>query len=687
MLILAEKPDVAKKFANVLNCKSNKGFFNNEDTVITYCVGHLFRLAEPNAYGQELPIIPNPYITIINPPVAEQANLVTKLLRQHRNDTILLATDADREGEVIGRECLAQAEITDFSKIKRFWVSEALTKEVIINGIKNAKPLNSYNFLAEQGFARSHSDWLVGMNFSRYVSNLAKRKLPVGRVQTALLEAIYERCNAIENFVPKTYFEHYGIFTNNEKSINAIYFENEKTRFDDSTKETIIRPLIGLKASIKEKKEEEKIKNPPELYNLTALQQDSFSTFEYTAKKTLSIVQSLYETLECVSYPRTPSRVMGSGNVQLVSEIFDSLSKAYPKLLPNYEDSEISLSNKRCFNDAKLEAHHALIPLKPLPNNASEEQRNVYNLILERFSIAFLSEYRFMKTTYILSLNDKTFRVAGTKTIKSGFKDSKYFSVDRKKVDDDRHVSDDEQNIDDIDFENLFLKDIKTEKKHTKPPKYFNEASILGFMKNPYMTEETDEQSNKKLVSLGTEATRHTFIPKLLENGYIDVQNKKILCTENGKALLSLLKKTSLKDMTDIDTTTKWEELMNDNPKEFEIKIKEYVASSVVKTNIETSSIQFQAKDEIKCPLCGKPIVESEKSFFCTGYKDGCKFKSLWKKTKGTSFLKADVKKLCNGEKTTTKKCTNKDGKNYECKFVLNANYELEAVFENKGKK
>ena len=191
MLILTEKPAVAKDFASALGCGFSSGVHNSNIT-ITNCIGHLFKEESPAHYGSDFPVIPSSwdYRLPDDEKVAKQAKLVVSLLKKHKSDTIIIATDADREGELIARECLLMAGITDFSKIKRFWVSEALTKEVIQKGLKNAKPLSEYNLLGEKAFARQHADWLTGMNFCRYISNAAGTKLTVGRVQTAILSAI-----------------------------------------------------------------------------------------------------------------------------------------------------------------------------------------------------------------------------------------------------------------------------------------------------------------------------------------------------------------------------------------------------------------------------------------------------------------------------------------------------------------
>ena len=686
LFILTEKPNVSLDFAKALSCTKNGNLYSNKDFVISNCVGHLFKLEEPLHYTKDfLPVIPQKFEYKINETRKSQSLFILSLLKKYKFDEILIATDADREGEIIARECLLMAGLTDFSRIKRFWVSQALTKDVILEGIKSARPLSEYNLLSAQGFSRQHADWLCGMNFSRYMTKNANTKLTVGRVQTAILNAIYERCTEIKNFKTEKYFEIYGTFEPTRVGSTAIqckglYFENEINKFPTDKSE--LKELENLPAKLKSQTEEEKSIFPPELYNLNSLQKDAFKYFEYSAQETLDIIQELYEKLKCVSYPRTPSKVMGSENVELCKQIFETLSKNYPKFQQLFPEENFSLSNTRCFNDKKLEAHHAIIPLNILPEVATEKQKNVYNLILERFFKAFLPEEKYLKQTIILTVNEKTFKISGRKILSPGFK--KYENLFSKSQTENQNETEaDLQNLSKIDFNSLKLSKIESKEKWTKPPKYFNEASILSFMENPKQNRHVSVEENQKLVGLGTPATRHSFIPKLLKLGYIEIEKKNFLTTKLGENLLSALKSSPLKSVTDIEETTKWEERLSENPQKFETEMKNFVLESVSK-NMNLNSADF-SQNEILCPICKRPIKESEKSFFCTGYKEGCKFQSLWKETRGTKFSKSDIKSLCEGKKSSLKKCLKKDGsQTYECRFFLNPekNFSLEPIFE-----
>lgn len=684
MLILTEKPSVAKDFAVALGCKFRDGFYSSETIEITNCVGHLFRLQNPESYDakfkswSEIPIIPDEFKYEKNDVMEKQAELVKRLLRKHRYGSILIATDADREGEIIARECLLESGITDFSRIRRFWVSQALTPEVVRDGIRNARPLSEYDFLAKKGFARQHSDWLVGMNFTRYITVAANRKLTVGRVQTAVLSAIEQRCAKIAGFESEKYFEHHANFTPENDgakhiSCKGIYFEDkDRDSFPDNSREASLKSDVGKQTVISEEKSEKREIPAPQLYNLNAVQKDAFKLYGFSADKTLKVIQSLYEEHKCVSYPRTPSRVMGSGNVELCKKIWRELSATHAEMYAIESISDISLSNKRVFNDAKLEAHHALIPLKEISASANDDERKIYELILNRFMLAFAAPCVYKKRTAILSVNDHKYRISGKRTIDNGWKTFEGSDATRRHSKDERE--EEEQDLSEIDLNKLRLSNIETKEKWTKPPKHFDEASVLAFMENP----KAESEDAGKLVGLGTQATRHTFIPKLKACGYIEIENKNILVTSLGKAVLNAVRASPIKSIADVSETTNWEKSLDEDPSDFERKIREFVRQAVVKKmSLEIS----RREDEAACPKCGKPMRKGNRNWYCAGYKDGCDFK-IWETVAGTKISGKDLFALCSGKKTATKKFTSKGGKEFKARLFLNESLEVKFDFD-----
>ena len=579
MLILTEKPSVAKDFAKALGCNysSSEKVYKSSDgkTVITNCVGHLFNLAEPAAYDPKfkswkyLPILPDEFLYAVNPTVKDVEKTVVSLLKKHKNDQILIATDADREGEIIARECLEKASISDFMKIKRFWVSQALIPSVILDGIKDAKTLNNYNNLASQGFARQKADWLIGMNATRFVTNKSGTLFPIGRVQTAVLAAINERCKEVKNFKKEKFYNYEGTFDVKGCTfdVKGTFSENGRTRFPDSSKLPELRMLCNYPANCTDVKKTQKQLNPPSLYNLNDLQKDAFNYYGYSAEKTLSIVQSLYEKHKCVSYPRTPSRVMGEDNVQLCHDLFFKFISLCPEYFQLHSLGTVDGNNKRIFNDSKLEAHHAIIPLDKIPAGATGEEENVFYLILERFMLAFAPVCHIETVAAEVNVKGCTFEIKGHRYIDKGWKAFRKVTNKPDETDD--------QELSNIDWNGLTLKSVEALEKYTKPQKLYNEASILSFMENP------KNEEGKKLVGLGTPATRHTFIPKLLKSKFIQFDGKSILITENGEKLLQVLSSTDFNGLADIGETTRWEEKLAENPEAFLDEIKNFVRTGV----------------------------------------------------------------------------------------------------------
>ncbi|MCQ2574362.1 MAG: DNA topoisomerase [Treponema sp.] len=585
MLILTEKPSVAKDFAKALGChysSADKCYKNNSGSVfITNCVGHLFQLEDPVFYNPEfkswkkLPIIPEEFHYHVTSDLKDAAKVVVSLLKSHKSDEILIATDADREGEIIARECLKAAGISDFSKINRFWVSQALTPEVIMEGIKQAKALGLYSNLADQGFARQHSDWLVGINGTRFITNKAGSLFPIGRVQTSILSAISERCEKIDNFKPEKYFEITGSFNPpNGGSVKGILINpNGETKQKDDSLLVALKPFVNSRLNLDELKSEKREILPPQLYSLNDLQKDAFRYFNYSADKTLKLVQKLYEEYKCVSYPRTPSKVMGSQNVQLCRDLYQKFMRISPEYFVLHPYFVIDEKDKRIFNDAKLEAHHAIIPLDKLPASATGDEENIYSLILERFMLAFAPGYKYEKHTAKVSVGGHLFKIEGRKVIDEGWQKFRRFTRVLKEKEAD---SEEIQDLDNIDWHNLTLGSVDSVQKWTKPPKHFNEASILAFMENP-----KGESEDKKLCGLGTPATRHTFIPKLEKSKYIEVKNKNIYITDTGKRLLKIVLESPLSAIADVGETTRWEENLAQNPLGFETEIKSFIRSSM----------------------------------------------------------------------------------------------------------
>lgn len=679
MLILTEKPSVAKSFAAALSVQWHKdGYYKSGDTVITNCVGHLFELYSPSDYDDKykrysfdsLPIIPDKFQYLAKSDTLKQTKLVLGLLAERSHDKIIIATDADREGEIIARIVLEQARISDTSNCWRFWVSEALTPDVIRAGMKSLKPWSDYDFLAEQGFARQHADWLVGMNLTRYATLSAgnRESFPVGRVQTAILAAVAQRNNEVRNFVSEPYFEcaaHLSDRSGNVFDALLVNPDTNKTTFgsdggyiSDAVEFSKKDLGITVKAETKRKKT-----NPPQLLSLTQLQKIAASDFGYTASRTLNIVQKLYEDYKCMSYPRTPSSVMGDDDVDLFRSVFKELSPLF-EISKFCDESLISSGYSHVFNSKKLDSHHALIPLSELPSNVSEEEKNIYDTVARYFFLSVMPPFIYDDKIIQVRNGDFLYKGSVKTPVSLGWKNVRQ----QKETDEDKDIKQFDEN-------SAVLGSCEILRKMTKPKKEFTESSLLAFMENP-----VGSSTDGKLVGLGTPATRASILKKLEQDKYIERKGKNFIATDKGVFLLNLLFKNSLTArIASISQTTQWEHMLSESPKNFESSIIGYVKESVaVRSDVEG----YGVTDFGKCPRCGKPVIEGKVNYYCSGYKDNpsCDF-VIWKTISGCKVSVSDVRQLLSGETTGLKKMKTKAGKDFTAKLCLKDN-KVEFLFD-----
>ncbi len=684
MLILCEKSSVAQSFAEALNARKCEGYFSDENDkiIITYCVGHLYELEEPDYYLAEgtdksnlnyLPIIPESFKYHKIPRAAKQTKIINELLKKHQNEEIIVATDADREGEVIARIVLKEsfAKI-DYSKCKRFWTSENLTPSVIRQAMKQMLPLSEYNNLAASGFARQHADWICGMNLSRYVSFGNSTIFSVGRVQTALLAAIAKRNKDIENFVPQKYYELEVELIDEDGNKALAYLINpqtKKTAFENKT--TLENTMGEIKQSqimINSQTVEKKI-GTPHLLSFTQLAKIAADKYDYTTQKTLEIAQNLYEKHKCLSYPRTNGTVMGENNVDVFQKAFDKVSgqNEYARLC---DTSLINATNRKVFDSRKIqkENHHALIPLEILPEGVSEDERNIYNIILKVFLQSIMKDFVYDELQMIITAGKHNLKSTVKKIKQMGWKESepdeelKSFSQGFKP-------------------QSAKIKGSQILEKWTQPKKQFTESSLLAFMENP-----TGENEGEKLVGLGTEATRGAIIEKLFSKGYCEKKKKNFFVTKKGFYLLDLLMQDQdLKQIANIGQTTKWEKMLSENPKDFELQIKDYVRRCI---KPKDSIQRFEKENFGTCPVCNKgKIFRSKYGYFCSEKKNGCKFNVNYHICDAT-VLPSDLKVMLEGKTTKPMHMKGKNGNNFTAKLKMEIiNDEAKINFEFVQKK
>jgi DNA topoisomerase-3 len=494
----------------------------------------------------------------------------------------------------------------------------------------------------------------------------------VGRVQTALLTAIATRNSEVARFIPVPFAELEAAVRSSGGAVIKAWLVNpktDKTAFFDSpeylrTAQTACR---GKAVDHVEATSTREVKKPEKLLNITGLQKKAFRLHGYTPEKTLEIAQALYEKHKCLSYPRTPSRVMGDLNVELFREKFRLLSARYPDYARYGDESLITPENRNIFNSAALEDHHALIPLAPLSDHASAQEKNVFDIVLRSFFTVCMPDYIYNKKNLVVHVGDYTFRSTVNEVIQKGF----------RAVLEEEPEREGDQEVGQFDKKSCALVKLEILNKKTSPQKEFSQDTLLAFMENPR------NQDDVKLIGLGTPATRSGIIKNLFDRGYVREDRKKLYATDKGLFLLGQLRKDEkLGRIADVGETTAWENQLQENPGEFKKSIIEYLRSCINQCERE----HYMKEGPGLCPFCGNPLREGEKDYYCAGYKQipPCRF-SIWKTVAGAKVSLEDIKLLVSGKPTGIKKCTSKNGKRFTAFFVLEKDGKLAFRFPEKN--
>lgn len=696
-LILTEKPSVAKDFAKALGVTEKKeGAIVGGDFAITWAVGHLVELFKPEDYDsrfkkwaiEDLPILPDTMRYKALPKTKGQLAVIKKLLKDKSFTRVVIATDAGREGEVIARTILDVAGFNDPEKLYRFWTSQALTAEVVAAGLESVKPAGDFDRLWQAGKARQIADWLVGMNGSRAATLKLRcagesEVFSVGRVQTAVLSLLVDRRREREAFTPKPYWLLRCLLEKDKDTWWGTWFNAAGNRFEaESDAKAMMEKVldkIGLVSSVKREKKKEP---PPLLYSLTVLQQDANRKHGFSAKKTLDIAQALYEKHKCLSYPRTDSRVLGTRNVEMVASVIEKLSPANEKLFHGVAPELVSVSNKRVFNDAKLTDHHALIPLAACPQDATEDEKKIFDLVLRRFAAAFHPDCEYEQTEIITEVEGETFRTNGKTILVSGW---------REVYSKEGTLREEEKESDEENEENLPLvtkgdqaeaKEAKIDARKTTPPPEYTEALLLKDMTNPsrYVEEKTLKDLFRGEVGLGTQATRAAIIETLVERNYVERQKKTLAATAKGCLLIHELRKLpAASALTTPRETGKWERRLEEIAQGaaeggFIDGIKDFVNSLV--EEIKALDLPENGSSGViaTCPACGGEIVPGMKGYGCSNWRPedgGCKF-VIWKEMAGRKISPQEAAALIEGKVLGPFEFTSKKNKSFTAGLKLN---------------
>lgn len=618
-LVLAEKPSVGRDIARVLKCaKKGNGYLEGDKYIVTWALGHLVTLANPEQYDdkykewrlEDLPMLPSPLKLVVIKESGKQFNIVKEQMNRKDVDTIVIATDAGREGELVARWIIEKAHVK--KPLKRLWIS-SVTDKAIREGFNKLKDGREYENLYHSAVARAEADWIVGINATRALTTKYNAQLSCGRVQTPTLAMIAAREEEIRSFKPQTY---YGI-TAVAQGIRFTW-QDSKSRdsktFDRTKIEAIIKNIRNKDAEVIDIEKTAKKKYASQLYDLTELQRDANKFFGYSAKETLSIMQRLYEHHKVLTYPRTDSRYLTSDIVDTLKDRIKACAVGpYSKAAMKLMKAPIKAS-KHYVDDSKVSDHHAIIPTEEpvILSNLSDKERKIYDLVVKRFLAVLYPPFEYEQTTLRVKIGEENFIAKGKRVISLGWKevyDSNFEEEDREDTED--------QNLPQLNKGDVLKVTALTETKgETKPPAPFNEATLLSAMENPvkYMQGERKEliKTIGEAGGIGTVATRADIIDKLFNTFLIEKRGKDIFITSKGKQLLDLVPA----DLKSPALTAKWEQKLGDiskgklNKNAFLTEMRKY-AEDIVRT-IKSSDEKFRHDNMTreKCPQCGKYLLE-----------------------------------------------------------------------------
>ena len=671
ILVIAEKPSVARDIAGVLGCKQKgDGCLMGEDYVISWAIGHLITLANPEEYDpalkkwtrESLPIIPGEIKLAPVSRTKAQLNILKKLMNDKDTDHIICATDSGREGELIFRYIYEYVKCK--KEVSRLWIS-SMTTEAIKEGFAKLKPSTEYDNLYESAKCRSEADWLVGINASRIFTIKYGALLSIGRVQTPTLNILVSRHKEIENFVPKTYFQikaefegYSGLWTDLENNENQIQ--------DEQKANAIYEKLNGKTGEIADVNVERKSQPPGLLYDLTLLQRECNRRFSYSAKNTLQIAQDLYEKRKLITYPRTDSQYLSDDMKPKCLGTIKSLPKAeYGKFIDYLTNLPKLPMGKRIFNNAKVSDHHAIIPTGKSVNldSLSQNERNVYDMIVRKFLAAFYPNYLYDVTKIITRAEDENFLTQGNTVVDLGWKE--LYPPEKSKAKAKGKAKEDEEeailpavNI----GEKYQITALDLQKKETQPPKPYNEEHLLGAMENAgRFTDDEALKEQLKESGIGTPATRAAIIERIIEVGYVQRKGKNLIPTEKGIKLTEIVPD----ELKSPETTGKWERGLTSiskgdmDSKRFMGSISRFV-HFIVESAEKKTSIEFEKEPQKeykntkpvaklgKCPICENgTVLENTKAFYCDQWKGGCKL-TIWKDSLKPYGITLDAKLMEN---------------------------------------
>ena len=696
-LVICEKPSVGANIALALNIRNKQqGYFEDDEFIISWCIGHLFQLAEPEAYDEkykqwkyeDLPIFPEKFKYVLDKAKKEQFEVLKSLMQRDDVTTVVNACDAGREGELIFR--LVYEEANCKKPIERLWIS-SMEDKAIQEGFESLKPGEEYDSLFESALCRSKADWLVGYNMTRLFTCIYHNgtALRVGRVQTPTLRMIVDRQDKIDNFIKEKYHLLH-LFIDGADAVSERYT-------DEQCAVSTLDELRGKPAICKSVETQKKTNKPPKLYDLTTLQREANRLFSYTANKTLELAQSLYEK-KLITYPRTDSKALTSDMSDTALNIINIVKTKQPFT----RCKEFTPNVKALINDKDVSDHHAIIPTNELEkfdlDTLPSEERQLLLLIMSRILSTSSESYIYEAISSKFECNGIAFTAKGKHTLQEGFKDIEqiFKGILKNK---DKYEEEEEQTLPSfMENQSYNPESVSMSEHFTTPPKAYTEDTLLSAMENAG-AEDMPEEAERK--GLGTPATRASIIERLIQSRLIERSGKSLIPTQIGKNLIQILPE----ELKSPQMTAEWEDnLLKIAKNEFSSEeFLNFLQINIVETIKTNSNITeegrklFMVEKESlgKCPRCGSDVYESGSNFYC-GNRE-CKFvmyknNKFWtnKKKQLTSSM---VKSLLEKGRVNVKGLySEKSGKKYDAIVVLDdtgdkyVNFKLEYNQKQGGK-
>lgn len=618
-LVLTEKPSVAKDIARVLGCKrSGNGCIVGDKYIVTWALGHLVTLADPEAYDdkyknwrmEDLPMLPGRMKLVVIGQTSKQFKAVSSLLSSAEVSDIVIATDAGREGELVARWIIQKANCR--KPMRRLWISSQ-TDKAIKEGFASLKPSSQYDNLYRSAQCRAEADWLVGLNVTRALTCKHNAQLSAGRVQTPTLAMIVRREEDILRFRPKDYFTvkaDFGEYT-------ALYKDGKgQARFADAAAAKEVADSVrGKRGVLSEVKKVYRFKAPPAAYDLTELQRDANKKYGYSAKQTLSLMQSLYETHKLLTYPRTDSRYITKDVAATLPERLRAIAIGPYKDAASAVLRSKPLQTKYIVNDAKVTDHHAIIPTEQYVdlNKLSREERHIYDLVVRRFIAVLSAPFEYDEVQVKITVGKYNFYTKGQSIKSAGW----------KALYDSSLADDDDDSEPDLAAQRLpalsqgaaaAVKEVRVCAGKTSPPARYTEATLLTAMENPASQVEDGRLRDalKTAGGLGTPATRADIIEKLFNSFYIERRGREIFPTSKGRQLIGIVPP----DLKSAELTAKWEQQLSliaegkANDRKFIEEMRGYASSLVQAVKSSTAEYKHDNMTREPCPQCGKYLLE-----------------------------------------------------------------------------